>query len=71
MTASIEPSSKTWKEVEAWANKEIENAQRQLEEPGLPHAETEGQRQRIATLRQLPALAETDNPPVLPTTEYT
>ena len=42
-----------WAEVRQWAKSKIEMHRRKLEEPGLPHSETEGARYAIAELRAL------------------
>lgn len=54
----IDPYSETWRRVCKHANDELDQARTALEQPGLPAAETEFQRGRIAALRTLLALTE-------------
>lgn len=49
----IDPNSMTWVAVRFRAHDEIERAQRQLETPGLPVAETEQLRGFIRAWRQV------------------
>jgi hypothetical protein len=50
---AIDPHSADWKAVKAHAEKEIERARERLEVPGLPAADTEHERGRIAALKKL------------------
>ncbi len=49
----VETADPTWHEVKAWANDQLEQHQRGLETPGLPHDETEGHRYAIVVLKGL------------------
>lgn len=61
----IEPHSPTWRAVVAWAEEQIEQAQRRLEAHGLTEAVTEYERGKIAALRRL--LADGKPVPAPPT----
>lgn len=54
----IDPHSATWLAVKAEIDKELETARTRLETRGLPVADTEHQRGRIAALKDIAALAE-------------
>lgn len=54
----IDRQSATWREVTAWAGKELSDAVEQNEATGLGLAETENLRGRIAVLRELLTLRD-------------
>lgn len=58
---AIDPNSPTWQAVKARAEARINNVLTKLATPGLPLAETENERGRLAELRELLALT---TPPV-------
>jgi len=54
----IDPTSQTWLALDKGLRKHIEDAHAALEAPGLPVAETENLRGRIAAYRQILSLGQ-------------
>lgn len=52
----IDPSSRTWRAIRAWAEKGLKRSRDAIETPGYGTMETEFERGRIAALRELVAL---------------
>ena len=61
----IDKHSNTWREIAAWAEAELSKATRLNETIGLATPETENLRGRIATLRDLLALANDPEPHIV------
>ena len=67
----IDRQSATWRAVATWAGKELATASEANEATGLPTAETEYLRGRIAAVRELMALMdEPDMRVVAPSGDY-